>query len=79
MGKVVYVTRSQCNQSTVEALNNTVEVPGLASNRREADPIIALHTTVFASATDKSSAVCVIADDMDVYILLLYVSLVVFL
>ena len=74
MGKDVYVTKgNQCYQSTVEVPNNAVEVPDLKSNHRKADPRIALHT-VFASSTDDSSAVCVIADDADVYILLLYVS-----
>ena len=74
MGKDVYVTKgNQCYQSTVEVPNNALEVPNLKSNHREADPRIALHT-VFASSIDESSAVCAVADDTDVYILLLYVS-----
>ena len=75
MGKDIYVTKeNQCYQSTVEVPNEAVEVPDLKLNHREADPRMALHT-VFASLTDESSAVCVVADDMDVYILLLlYVS-----
>ena len=74
MGKDIYVTKgNRYYQSTVEVLSSTVEVPNLKSNHREADPRIALHT-VFASSTDDSSAVCVVADDMDVYILLLHVS-----
>ena len=73
LGKDVYVTKgNQCYQSTVEVPNNAVEVPELKSNHREADPRITLHT-VFASLTDESSAVCVVADDTDIYILLLYV------
>ena len=74
MGKDVIVTKgNQCYQSTVEVPNNAAEVPDLKSNRREADPRIALHT-VFTSPPDKSSAVCVVAADTDVYILLLHVS-----
>ena len=74
MGKDVYVTKgNQCYQSTVEVLNNAVEVPDLKSNHRVAGPRIALHT-IFASSTDESSAVCVVAVDTDVYILLLYES-----
>ena len=69
MGKDYVTKGNQCYHSRVEVPNNAVEVPDLKSNLREADPRIALHT-VFAS----SSAVCVVADDMDVYILLLYVS-----
>ena len=74
MGKDVYVTkRNQCYQSTVKVPNNAAQVPDIKSNHREADPRIALHT-IFASSTDDSSAVCVVADDTDVYIPLLYVS-----
>ena len=74
MGKDVYVTKgNQCYQSTVEVLNNAVEVPDLKSNHRVAGPRIALHT-IFASSIDESSAVCIVADDTDVYILLLYES-----
>ena len=71
VGKDIYVTKgNQCYQSTVEVPNEAMEVPDLKLNHREADPRIALHT-VYASLTDESSAVCVVADDMDVYILLL--------
>ena len=71
MGKDIYVTKeNQCYQSTVEVPNEAVEAPDLKLNHREADPRMALHT-VFASLTNESSAVCVVADDMDVYILLL--------
>ena len=74
MGKDIYVTKgNQCYQSTVEVPNNVVEVPDLKSNHREAEPRIAVHA-MFASSTEDSSAVCVVADDTDVYILLLYVS-----
>ena len=74
MGKDVYVTKGNHSyHSTIGVPNNAVEVPDLKLNHREADPRIALHT-VFASSTDDSSAVCVVADDADVYILLLYVS-----
>ena len=47
-----------------------MKVPHLKLNHREADPRIALHT-IFASLTNEPSAVCVAADDMDGYILLL--------
>ena len=70
----VYVSkRNQCYQSTVKVPSNAVEVPDIRSNHREADPRIALHT-VFASSTNESSAVCAVAEDTDVYILLLYMS-----
>ena len=73
MVKDVYVTKgNQCYYSTFEVSNNAVEVPNLKSNHKEADPRIALHT-IFASSTDKSTAVCVVADDTEIYILLLYV------
>ena len=73
MGKDVYVTKgNQCYHSIVKIPNNCVEVPDLKLNHREADPIISLHT-VFASSADESSAVCVIADNTEVYIMLLYV------
>ena len=64
MGKDVYVTKGNHSyHSTIGVPNNAVEVPDLKLNHREADPRIALHT-VFASSTDKSSAVCVVADDV---------------
>ena len=50
-----------------------MDVPDLESNHREADPKIALHT-IIAWSNDDSSAACVVADDTDVYILLLCVS-----
>ena len=70
MGKDVYVTKgNQCYQSTIKIPNNAVEIPDLKSNHRELDARIALYT-VFVSSTDDSSAVFVVAEDTDVYILL---------
>ena len=46
-------------------------VPSLCSSHKEADPRLVLHA-VYASSNH--NGVCVVADDTDVYILLLYVS-----
>eukprot|EP00112_Aurelia_sp_Birch-Aquarium-sp1_P017225 Seg3972.2 transcript_id=Seg3972.2/GoldUCD/mRNA.D3Y31 product="hypothetical protein" protein_id=Seg3972.2/GoldUCD/D3Y31 len=46
-------------------------VPSLCSSHKEADQRLALHA---AYASSNHNGVCVVADDTDVYILLLYVS-----
>lgn len=61
--------QEQCYHSTVETPNNVVDAPELQSNQRDTDPRITLYT-VFASSTDESSVVCVVADDTEVYICL---------
>ena len=74
MRKDVYFTKgNQCYHSTVEVPNNAVEVPDLKSNHKEEHLRIALHTA-FGSSAHEPSAVCVVADDADIYILLLNVS-----
>ena len=71
MGKDVFLTkRNQYHHSTVKAGNDVLWVPDIKSNDRE-HTRIALHS-VFASSSDESSAVCVVVDDTDIYILLLY-------
>ena len=74
MRKDVYFTKgNQCYHSTVEVPNNAVEVPDLKSNLKEEDLRIALHTA-FGSSAHEPSAVCVVADNAYIYILLLNVS-----
>ena len=74
MAEEAYVTKvNQCYHSAVETPNDVVEIPDLKSNHREAGPSTSLYI-LFASSTGKSSAVCIVADDTDVYSLLLYMS-----
>lgn len=70
--KDIFVTkRNQRWQLTVEAPSDAVEVPDLKSNNREADPRIALPAFLLHQMTIQ---VCIVADDKNVYILLLHVS-----
>ena len=74
MRKDVYFTKgNQCYHSTVEVPNNAVEVPDLKSNHKEEHLRIALHTA-FGSSAHEPSAVCVVADDADIYIYILLLN-----
>ena len=48
------------------------QIPELTSSHREADPRLAFHA-VYASSRLSNGSVCVVSDDTDVYILLLFV------
>ncbi len=72
IGKNVYVTKgSQCMYLAKDSSLPVTEVPDLRSQHREADHRLAYHAVYAAS---KHSGVCVVADDTDVFVLLLYVS-----
>ena len=68
--KEIYVTKDgQCFHK--QPTSSIVPIADLRSTHKEADHRIALHS-VFASRT--GHAVCVVSDDTDVYVLLLFVS-----
>ncbi len=62
---------SRCFRILTDVSGSVSEVPELSSQHREADPKIAHHAVYAASG---GSDVCVVADDTDVYVLLLFVS-----
>ena len=69
-GKEVYVTKDgQCFHK--QPTSSVVPVADLRSTHKEADHRIALHSVYASRTADK---VCVVSDDTDVYILLLFVS-----
>ena len=68
--KDIYVTKGQfCYSKKLHATITTVEV--LFSNHREADQKISNHV-LFALSPELS--VCVVSDDTDIYILMLYIA-----
>ena len=61
---------SLCIYLSQDASHPSAEVPELHSNQKEADPRLALHAVY---ATARHTGTCVVADDTDVYILLIFV------
>ena len=71
LGRDVYVTKGHvCYCLLSEPGSVSCEIPELFSYQREADPHLAFHA-VYSSATQNT---CVVADDTDVFILLLFVA-----
>ena len=67
--KNVYVTKGdKCFQKTE---HDVIEIQTLKSNHKEADRRI-IHHAHFAS--DQHNSVCIVADDSDILVLLLYIS-----
>lgn len=72
IGEDIYVTKgNHCMYVAGDGSQSAVDVPELCSQHKEADPRLA-HHAVYASTSN--AGVCVVADDTDVYILLLFVS-----
>ena len=70
--KDIFVTKgSLCMYLPQDASHPSVEVPELHSSQKEADPRLALHAVY---ATARHTGTCVVADDTDVYILLIFVA-----
>ncbi len=70
--KDVYVTKgSHCMYVSANWSSPATEVPDLSSQHKEADPRLA-HHAVYASS--RHSGVCVVSDDTDVFVLLLFVA-----
>ena len=70
--KTVYITREEkCFLKSPNEM--AIEVPELQTKLTEADPRLALHA-VHASKIFPYQSVCVVADDTDVYIILLSVA-----
>ena len=70
--KVVYVTKgNQCIRSSLTGTDAT-EIAELFSLQREADPRIPLH--VIYESSQSQSGICVVADDTDILVLLLFIS-----
>jgi hypothetical protein len=70
--KEVYVTKgNQCMYLSADMSLPATEVPELQSHHKEADPRLALHAVY---ATSRHRGTCVVADDTDVYILMIFVA-----
>ena len=72
INKDIYVTKGNaCLYIPANHSKSAVEIPEVHSFHREADPRLALHA-VYASKMH--TGICIVADDTDVYILLLFVA-----